>query len=65
MALRMANQVRQRLQQKVSLGFMKEKITIKIADTRGSPKTLKPQFIYKNRLEKKKFHPSHLSLHNI
>ena len=37
----MTNQARQQLQQKTSLGFMKEKTIVKIADTLGSPEALK------------------------
>ena len=42
MSLRMADQTRQWLQQKISLGSMKEKIIVKTADPIESPKTLKP-----------------------
>ena len=51
MTLRMADQARQRLQKKMSLGSMKEKTIVESADLLGSPKALKPQFISKNKLD--------------
>ena len=48
----------------MSLGSMEGKTTVETADPHGTPKTLKPQFIYRNRLDKHNFNPSHLNLHN-
>ena len=62
MTLRMSDQARQWLQQKMSLGFMKEKTIIETTDPLGSPKPLKPRFVHKNVLDKSL---SHLSLHTI
>ena len=49
----------------MTLGSMEEKTIVETADSFGSPITQKPQFIYKNRLDKNKIYPSHLSLHGI
>ena len=64
-SLRMPNQARQHLQQKMSSSSMEENTTIETADPVGSPKTLELQIIYIRRLDKSNFRPSHLSLRNI
>lgn len=64
-SLRMPNQARQHLQQKMSSSSMEENTTIETTDPVGSPKTLELQIIYIRRLDKSNFRPSHLSLRNI